>query len=320
MAMAAAQPTMRTATTQTVSPEDIALLQLSKKYGTSDAEALVRRLNDHPVLRTIRDEPIAMSAADCIQRLASLLGGDESRLDGVLLAKREERQRAIKADLADLDDYITSLFSSAAAALTEKETEKTELKEESDKIDDKPAVRAPVPSGTRTRSNTITTQASDDDARRPARGRKRSKSVAEQTPSPARRNAAATGSSDPAANKKLQASLVALLANIASHKCASIFAGPVSARDAPTYADLMKHPTDLKSIKARIKSGELSTIVRVHIELCRMFSNAVMFNPEDSEVTAMTREMHAHTEELVSLYREANESADDRAPKRRRKA
>ena len=100
---------------------------------------------------------------------------------------------------------------------------------------------------------------------------------------------------------------------IASHKLASLFAKPLTERDAPGYKDLILRPQDLKSIRSAISVGgrALTTLLDdlgdsagagAHIwvpesedlvppkgivnagqlekELMRMFANAVMFNPD----------------------------------------
>ena len=104
-----------------------------------------------------------------------------------------------------------------------------------------------------------------------------------------------------------------LMNEIASHKLASLFAKPLTERDAPGYKDLILRPQDLKSIRSAISVGgrALTTLLDdlgdsagagAHIwvpesedlvppkgivnagqlekELMRMFANAVMFNPD----------------------------------------
>ncbi|KAJ5437621.1 Bromodomain [Penicillium cf. griseofulvum] len=46
-----------------------------------------------------------------------------------------------------------------------------------------------------------------------------------------------------------------IMNDVATHKLASIFAKPISERDAPGYQDLIYHPSDLKSIKSAIHQG-----------------------------------------------------------------
>ncbi|MDN6237237.1 MAG: hypothetical protein L0J24_11135 [Corynebacterium flavescens] len=46
-----------------------------------------------------------------------------------------------------------------------------------------------------------------------------------------------------------------IMNDVATHKLASIFAKPISERDAPGYHDLIYRPSDLKSIKSAIHQG-----------------------------------------------------------------
>ena len=103
---------------------------------------------------------------------------------------------------------------------------------------------------------------------------------------------------------------------ITSHRLASLFAKPLTERDAPGYKDLIRRPQDLKSIRAAINAG--GRALNAHLEesgdaagearevwvpesedmmppkgivnaaqfekeLSRIFANAVMFNPDVAE-------------------------------------
>ena len=107
-----------------------------------------------------------------------------------------------------------------------------------------------------------------------------------------------------------------LLSEVTSHRLGSLFAKPITERDAPGYKDLILRPQDLKTIRAAINAGgrALTTVLEesgdavgtgAHIwvpenedlmppkgivnagqlekELMRIFVNAVMFNPDISE-------------------------------------
>lgn len=155
--------------------------------------------------------------------------------------------------------------------------------------------------------------------RKPGRGRKRSKSVAEHTSAASRDASVASVAVDIqaiATNKRFQSMVLNVLANIASHKCASIFAFPVSAKEAPTYRDMIRQPTDLKTMKARIKSGEIASGPSFHLEICRMFSNAIMFNHDNSDVAEMTREMYEHAEVGLRDHRQQRPRTDSFIRKR----
>ncbi|KAL9099309.1 MAG: hypothetical protein Q9163_005177 [Psora crenata] len=107
-----------------------------------------------------------------------------------------------------------------------------------------------------------------------------------------------------------------LLNEISSHRLASLFAKPLTDRDAPGYRDLIYRPQDLKSIRTAINAGSKALSIAMdeldepagmgpHVwvpeneelippkgivnagqlekELMRIFANAVMFNPDVAE-------------------------------------
>ena len=172
-----------------------------------------------------------------------------------------------------------------------------------------------------------------------------------------------------------------IMNEITTHKLASMFAKPLTERDAPGYKDLIYRPQDLKSIKSAISAGSRAITVaadqntfpddtgspgrptanlwieankdivpprgivnsaQLEKEICRMFANAVMFNPdlkrgvgptfmrradvrdeedegEDPEpveeerggVVSDTREMFAAVEKSVGIWRSAERVGED---------
>lgn len=81
-----------------------------------------------------------------------------------------------------------------------------------------------------------------------------------------------------AESKKFQQLSTKLLAHISSHRIASMFLNPVNANDEPQYYELIKKPVDLKTIIRRIKSGDITTLQEVELEMQIMFTNAIMYN------------------------------------------
>lgn len=129
-----------------------------------------------------------------------------------------------------------------------------------------------------------------------------------------------------------------IMQDIQSHKHASTFSSAVRPKDAEGYYDIIKRPTDLKSIQKAIAFGakqvasaasdtpagspgggggivELpmisenmppKTIVNAaqfEKELMRMFVNAVMFNPGEEGVVEDAREMFETVQRSVSSWR-----------------
>ncbi|KAH8717127.1 Bromodomain-containing protein [Phaeosphaeriaceae sp. PMI808] len=136
-----------------------------------------------------------------------------------------------------------------------------------------------------------------------------------------------------------------IMNDIQSHKHASTFSAAVRAKDAEGYYDIIKRPTDLKSIQKAIGVGakqvaaaasdtpvgspgggggtvELPITVdnvppksivnaaQLEKELMRMFVNAVMFNPgEDDGVVQDAREMFETVQRSVSTWRNVERSS-----------
>lgn len=126
--------------------------------------------------------------------------------------------------------------------------------------------------------------------------------------------------------------------DIQSHKHASTFGTAVRAKDAEGYYDIIKRPTDLKSIAKAIVHGgrqvaaaatdtpvgspgggggmvelpitldnippkSIVNAAQLEKELMRMFVNAVMFNPGEDGVVDDAREMFESVQRSVSTWR-----------------
>lgn len=135
-----------------------------------------------------------------------------------------------------------------------------------------------------------------------------------------------------------------LMNDIGSHKHASTFTTAVKVKDAEGYYDIIKRPTDLKSISKAIAIGAkqvaaaasdtpvgspgggggvvelpmtLDTIPpkaivnssQLEKELMRMFVNAVMFNAGEEGVVEDAREMFKTVEQSVSSWRSVERSS-----------
>ena len=154
-----------------------------------------------------------------------------------------------------------------------------------------------------------------------------------------------------------------LLNDIQSHKLASLFAKPITERDAPGYRDLVYQPQDLKSVRSAISAGsrfiaglaeggsteqgevgpgspaaspavgsgssKTGTIwversadvtppkaivnsAQLEKELCRVFANAVMFNPDP-------KRGFGPAFKFSSLKRERDERDDEARPSKARR-
>ncbi|KAK9374616.1 uncharacterized protein V1513DRAFT_445451 [Lipomyces chichibuensis] len=127
-------------------------------------------------------------------------------------------------------------------------------------------------------------------------------------------------------NRKFQALVAPLLANISSNRSASFFTNPVNENDAPNYHSLVYEPTDLRTIKGMVKEGRIQNSSELEREIMKMFANAVMYNKWDSDIGEWSREMQRETETLIAVFRGAerrgqngNTVAPIPEPKRRKK-
>ncbi|KAF1852082.1 uncharacterized protein K460DRAFT_373942 [Cucurbitaria berberidis CBS 394.84] len=135
-----------------------------------------------------------------------------------------------------------------------------------------------------------------------------------------------------------------IMNDINSHKHASTFTTAVRAKDAEGYYDIIKRPTDLKSIQKAIAVGAkqvaaaatdtpvgspggggaivelpatlenmppkaIVNAAQLEKELMRMFVNAVMFNPGEDGVVEDAREMFETVQRSVSNWRNVERSS-----------
>jgi hypothetical protein len=135
-----------------------------------------------------------------------------------------------------------------------------------------------------------------------------------------------------------------IMNDIQSHKHASTFSTAVRAKDAEGYYDIIKRPTDLKSIQKAIGIGakqaaagasdtpagspgggggvvelpitldnmppkSIVNAAQLEKELMRMFVNAVMFNPGEDGVVEDAREMFETVQRSVSSWRNVERSS-----------
>lgn len=78
---------------------------------------------------------------------------------------------------------------------------------------------------------------------------------------------------------------------IAQHRSGAVFHHPIREADAPGYRELVRRPTDLKTIKARIRDGAIASSREFQRDVCLMFANALMYNRPHSEVYRMAEQV-----------------------------
>ncbi|KAL9116563.1 MAG: hypothetical protein Q9187_006912, partial [Circinaria calcarea] len=154
---------------------------------------------------------------------------------------------------------------------------------------------------------------------RPTTKRKRATTI-EETPDISMNSPFTTKPTQVLASRNFPRTSAPIMNDITAHKLASMFAKPLTERDAPGYKDHIYRPQDLKSIKSAISAGSRAVVAandqntpaaddigspgkstasflidaskdvmppkgivnsaQLEKEICRMFANAVMFNPD----------------------------------------
>lgn len=102
-------------------------------------------------------------------------------------------------------------------------------------------------------------------------------------------------------NRKLVVLSNNLIDSITSLKYSSTFLKPVDDSVAPNYHKLIKDPTDLKTIRAKVKDGRIQTKDELQREILLMYANAIMYNKSNTDVFEWSLEMVAETEKLWDL-------------------
>lgn len=91
--------------------------------------------------------------------------------------------------------------------------------------------------------------------------------------------------------KKTQKILLLCLQEITAHKAGTIFTQPIRKNEAPGYYDVVYSPTDLSTIKKKIRDGQIVTIQQFRANILLMFANSIMYNPPSSDIHQMAQEV-----------------------------
>ncbi|KAI0750804.1 hypothetical protein C8Q80DRAFT_1153974 [Daedaleopsis nitida] len=107
-----------------------------------------------------------------------------------------------------------------------------------------------------------------------------------------------------AGDKRFQNMIGMLHSQISQHRYGNIFHNPIKKSEAPDYHDIVKRPMDLKTIKARVKDGLISTSLEFQRDIFLMFANAMMYNRPGSEIYNMAEEMMVSSERDINAFRQ----------------
>ncbi|KAG4306097.1 hypothetical protein PORY_000085 [Pneumocystis oryctolagi] len=131
-------------------------------------------------------------------------------------------------------------------------------------------------------------------------------------------------STETVALKRFQSMIMPLWMSLSQHKHGAVFMGPVSNKDAPGYSNLIYFPTDMKSIRNKIRDGKIKTSKQFHREILLLFANAIMYNGEDSTIAQWAREGFTYSEEMINMFMQTESTVDgtkesEEIPKLKRK-
>lgn len=84
-----------------------------------------------------------------------------------------------------------------------------------------------------------------------------------------------------------------LHSQISQHRNGNIFHNPIKSSEAPDYHEIIKHPMDLKTIKAKVKDGVITNSLEFQRDVYLMFANAMMYNRPGSDIYQMAEEVRS---------------------------
>ncbi|KAF9546157.1 hypothetical protein EC957_010143 [Mortierella hygrophila] len=110
-------------------------------------------------------------------------------------------------------------------------------------------------------------------------------------------------------DKKWKKILMIIWTEITNHRYGAVFMQPIKEHDAPGYYLMIKRPMDLKSIKERIRDGQITNADEFHRDVLLMFMNALMYNGEDTEVYQMAMAMMTEVEQIIKNFKSSQSFA-----------
>ncbi|KAF9055313.1 Bromodomain-containing protein, partial [Hymenopellis radicata] len=227
---------------------------------------------------------------------------DESSEDEPLHATRSEDHRLSDAS-------VTHTYAARAARLRASTTTKPK---------DRKKGRSSAPDSSDVEMERMDTPAGDEESPAPefpARRSKRKASVLDPPDSirdkkrlrevsePLNEEEAGSSNPEAIAIKRFQSIIGPLHSRITTLKDGNIFQSPIKASEAPDYRDIVKRPTDLRTIKNKIKEGAITNSLEYRRDIYLMFANAIMYNRPGSSVSRMAETMRDDSEVLVNDFR-----------------
>ncbi|KAF8261396.1 hypothetical protein EI94DRAFT_1746111 [Lactarius quietus] len=109
---------------------------------------------------------------------------------------------------------------------------------------------------------------------------------------------------DSQTSKKFQTVIIMVHSQISQHRNGNIFHNPIKKSEAPDYYDIVRRPMDLKTIKARIREGQIASSAEFQRDVYLMFANSLMYNRPGSDIYTMAEEMMLESEAQINTFRQ----------------
>ncbi|KAI8850651.1 Bromodomain-containing protein [Chytridium lagenaria] len=98
-----------------------------------------------------------------------------------------------------------------------------------------------------------------------------------------------------------------LWGKLTDHKYGNVFLRALRDDKGAKYQDLIKKPTNLTTIKNKVRDEEITTFNQLHRDILLMFANVIMFNDEDSDTYQMAQSMRVYAEEELQAIQSAQQ-------------
>ncbi|UZJ56906.1 hypothetical protein CBS101457_006226 [Exobasidium rhododendri] len=111
------------------------------------------------------------------------------------------------------------------------------------------------------------------------------------------------------AKRKNEKVLNMILQEVSNHTHGNLFHSAIKEQDAPDYYALIRHPLDIKTIKLKIKEGQIVNSTQLRRALNQMFANSLIYNRPGTEIHRMALEMRDAAEEMIDRFEQTQLSA-----------
>lgn len=103
------------------------------------------------------------------------------------------------------------------------------------------------------------------------------------------------------ANKRFQSGIMLVHQAIGAQRNGGIFRDPIKASEAPDYANIVKRPMDLKTIRTKVKDGVIQNTSDFERDVYLMYANAIMYNLPTSDIYKMGEEVSICRPQLLLI-------------------